>query len=83
MKLDLPEELVRKAEAEAEGCGLSLRDFLTDVLQTRLQQSSVSGGHGGRWKAFYGSLKHLGAERQKIESLVAEEFEQIDSRQWK
>lgn len=83
MTLDLPEELVKKAEAEAGGRGLSLQDFLTEALQVRLRQSSASEGQGERWRAFYGSLRHLGAERHKIESIVAEEFEQVDPLQWR
>ena len=41
-----------------------------------------SGVSSASWKDFYGSLRHLHGEREKIEAAIAEEFEQVDAAQW-
>jgi hypothetical protein len=73
--LDLPDQLLREAQAAAYDRGLSLQDFLAGVLQARLASKQESVGHPASWRGFYGSLRHLHGERQKIESLIKEEFE--------
>ena len=80
--LDLPDQLLREAQAEAADHGLSLQDFLAGVLQARLASKQDNVGHTASWRDFYGSLRHLHGERQKIESLIEEEFEQVDATQW-
>jgi hypothetical protein len=73
--LDLPDQLLREAQAEASDRGLSLQDFLAGVLQAKLAPKQEQPGHPAAWRDFYGSLRHLHGERQKIESLIEEEFE--------
>lgn len=80
--LDLPDQLLREAQAEAADHGLSLQDFLAGVLQARLESKPDHGDRLASWKDFYGSLRHLHGEREKIESLIEEEFEQVDATQW-
>ena len=80
--LDLPDQLLREAQAEASDRGLSLQDFLTGVLQAGLASKKDHVGHPASWRDFHGSLRHLHGERQKIESLIEEEFEQVDATQW-
>jgi hypothetical protein len=80
--LDLPDQLLREAQAEAADHGLSLQDFLAGVLQARLASKQDHVGHSASWRDFYGSLRHLHGERQKIDSLIEEEFEQVDATQW-
>jgi len=79
--LDIPDKLMREAQAEAHGRGLSLQDFVAGLLAERLaaksQTSSVEA-----WKDFYGAMRHLHDERHKIETLIEDEFEQVDSTQW-
>ena len=71
---------MKEAQAEAAGHGLSLQDFLAGVLQARLASKHDSGVGPASWKDFYGSLRHLHGEREKIEAAIAEEFEQVDDR---
>jgi hypothetical protein len=80
--LDLPDQLLREAQAEAADHGLSLQDFLAGVLQARLASKQDHVGRPASWRDFYGSLRHLHGERRKIESLIEEEFEQVDATQW-
>jgi hypothetical protein len=79
--LDIPDHLLRKAQAEAAGKGLSLQDFVAGLLAARLASKQVPAPEA--WKEFYGSMSHLRSERAKIESLIEEEFEQVDAAQWR
>lgn len=79
--LDIPDKLMRKAQAEAAGHGMSLQDFLAGVLEERLASKQVADSPQA-WKEFYGAMRHLHDERSKIESLIEEEFEQVDAVQW-
>jgi hypothetical protein len=80
--LELPDQLLKEAQAEAADHGLSLQDFLAGVLQARLAAKHDAGVSPASWKDFYGSLRHLHGEREKIEAAIAEEFEQVDAAQW-
>jgi plasmid stability protein len=80
--LNIPDQLLRQAQTEAAQHGLSLQDFVASVLKERLA-SMENPTHGSQpWKEFFGSMAHLQGERKKIESLIEEEFEQVDPAQW-
>jgi hypothetical protein len=79
--LDIPDKLLREAQAEASGNGLSLQDFVAGLLEARLAAKRAPASEA--WKEFYGSMRHLHGERAKIEALIEDEFEQVDATQWK
>jgi hypothetical protein len=79
--LIIPDELLREAQAEAAGNGLTLQDFVADLLAARLAPKQAPASEA--WKEFYGSMNHLHSERAKIETLIEDEFEQVDATQWK
>ena len=79
--LDIPDKLLREAQAEASGNGLSLEDFVAGLLEARLAAKHAPASEA--WKEFYGSMRHLHGERAKIEALIEDEFEQVDATQWK
>lgn len=79
--LDIPDKLLREAQAEASVNGLSLQDFVADLLEARLVVQHAPASEA--WKEFYGSMRHLHGERAKIETLIEDEFEQVDATQWK
>jgi hypothetical protein len=79
--LDIPDKLIREAQAEAQGRGLSLQDFVTGLLAERLASKSATASSEA-WKDFYGAMRHLHDERPKIEALIEDEFEQVDATQW-
>ncbi len=41
-----------------------------------------SGVSSASWKDFYGSLRHLHGERETIDAVIEEEFEQVDTAKW-
>ena len=79
--LDIPDKLLREAQAEASVNGLSLQDFVAGLLEDRLAVKHAPAS--AAWKEFYGSMRHLHGERAKIETLIEDEFEQVDATQWK
>ena len=50
--LDLPDQLLKEAQAEAADHGLSLQDFLAGVLQARLAAKHDAGVSPASWKDF-------------------------------
>lgn len=72
---------MREAQAEAQGRGLSLQDFVAGLLAERLASKSMTAS-SETWKDFYGAMRHLHDERPKIEALIEDEFEQVDATQW-
>jgi len=80
--LDLPDQLLKEAQAEAADHGLSLQDFLAGVLQARLAAKHDRGVGSASWRDFCGSLRHLHGEREKIEAVIEEEFEEVDTAKW-
>ncbi|MEI8228093.1 MAG: hypothetical protein WCH77_07490 [Planctomycetota bacterium] len=77
--IDIPDDLFRLAEARASLSGISLRQFVTDILRAQLE-------HEGRqaqttdppWMKGFGALADLQAETARIRSLIEAEFEGIE-----
>ena len=68
--------------AELRSVSRRLHDKVADALEARLAAKNASGA-AEAWKEFYGSMRHLHDERPKIESLIEDEFEQVDASQWR
>jgi hypothetical protein len=77
--LDLPDPLFRKAKATAAERGQSLRDFVAEALQDKLQKPAgrAAPGEPG-WMQGFGKLKRLHKETVRVQSAVDEEFEVIE-----
>ena len=80
--LNIPDQLLKQAQTEAAQHGLSLQDFVTGVLQDRLTPKGEALRGSLPWREFVGSMRHLHSEREKIEALIHEEFEQVDAARW-
>jgi hypothetical protein len=77
--LDLPDPLFRKAKATAAERGQSLKEFVTEALQDKLQRPggrTVPGEPG--WMQGFGKLKRLHKETVRVQSVADEEFEVIE-----
>ena len=77
--LDLPDPLFRKAKATAAERGQSLKEFVTEALQDKLQRPAgrTAPGEPG-WMQGFGKLKRLHKETVRVQSAVDEEFEVIE-----
>lgn len=77
--LDLPDPLFRKAKATAAERGQSLRDFVAEALQDKLEQPQARLMPSyPKWMRGFGRLKRLHKETARVQSAVDEEFEVIE-----
>ena len=78
--IELSEALFRRAKSMAAQEGLTLKQLLTEALESRLDVRT--GAHNGkaapRWMRAYGALRHLRQERKAIERAIESEFEKIE-----
>jgi len=79
--IELPEALFRRAKSMAAQEGVTLKQLLTQALESRLDvRGSARDGKAAapRWMRAYGALRHLRQERKAIESAIEFEFEKIE-----
>jgi predicted DNA-binding ribbon-helix-helix protein len=78
--IELSEALFRRAKSMAAQEGLTLKQLLTEALESRLD--ARTGAHNAkaapRWMRAYGALRHLRQERKAIERAIESEFEKIE-----
>jgi hypothetical protein len=74
--LEIPDALFRRAKSAAAQRGIPLREFVSEVLAEKLR----SAGAGERpWLKAFGKLRGLHAETARIERIIHEEFEVLDT----
>ncbi len=79
---ELPDTLFRKAKAGASMRGMSLRQFFTDAIAEKIRGARP--GNGQRpWMRHFGALKKYSRELDKVDRIVAQEFETIHADDWK
>jgi hypothetical protein len=79
--IELPEALFRRAKSVAAQEEVTLKQLLTEALESRLdgRMSAPYGkAHAPRWIRAYGALRHLRQERKAIERAIESEFEKIE-----
>jgi len=79
--IELPEALFRRAKSMAAQEGVTLKQLLTQALESRLDaRGSARDGKAAapRWMRAYGALRHLRQERKAIERAIEFEFEKIE-----
>jgi predicted DNA-binding ribbon-helix-helix protein len=79
--VELPETLFRRAKSMAAQEGVTLKQLLTEALESRLEaRRSVHNGRNlPKWMRAYGALRHLRHERRTIERAIESEFETIEA----
>ena len=78
--IELSEGLFRRAKNMAAQRGVTLKQLLTEALESRLDaRMAVRNGKAApRWMRAYGALRHLRQERKAIERAIESEFEKIE-----
>ncbi|MEO8025896.1 MAG: hypothetical protein ABI823_05465 [Bryobacteraceae bacterium] len=79
--LELPDATLRKAKAKAAERGVALRQYVTEAVEEKLR--AEQSGEEKPWMKFAGGLRDLKKETQRINRLIADEFERIDPQDWK
>jgi hypothetical protein len=78
--LEFPDTVFRRAKSKAAECGISLRQFVTEAVEDKLQRLSTS--EDRPWMAYVGKLADLHEETTRIERIIEEEFEKIEPEMW-
>jgi predicted DNA-binding ribbon-helix-helix protein len=78
--IELPEALFRRAKSMAAQEGVTLKQLLTEALESQLdaRRRARNGKAAPKWMRAYGALRHLRHERKAIERAIESEFEKIE-----
>lgn len=78
--IEIPDPLFRKAKSLAAERGQTLKDFVADALQARLAAANESVPAGEpEWMAGFGKLRRLHKETARIQGVIDEAFEAVES----
>jgi hypothetical protein len=81
--VEIPDALFRQAKAAAAHQGVSLKEFFTDAVKLKLRIRSDSAKDSPPWMKAFGGLHELHRENRRIGKIIEEEFENVDSEDWK
>ena len=79
--LEIPDVIFRRAKSVAARDGKSLKQFVNEALEAKLNEGASSAMP--EWRKLFGALKAHRVELRKIDAAVADEFERIDPDDWK
>ncbi len=77
--LEFPDPVFRKAKAKAAESGISLRQFVTEAVEEKLNGLSPN---EKPWMKSFGALRHLHKENVRIQKIIDEEFGKIEPEDW-
>ena len=78
---EIPDAIFRLAKAEAAQQGLPLRELVTQAISEKLHRKTSK--EQQPWMKVFGALHDLRDETKKVNRSIREEFEQIDSEDWR
>ncbi len=78
--LDIPDPIFRQAKARAALRGVSLRQFVTEAIEDKVnaQASRRTRSAEPPWMRGFGALADLHEETRKVDASIAEAFEVLD-----
>ena len=77
--IEIPDPLFRQAKSRAAERGQTLKAFVTEALQERLQANASKARPGEpQWMQGFGKLRRLHKETRRIQSRIDERFEVIE-----
>ena len=79
--LEIPDPVFRRAKSAAAERGIPLREFVTEAVRDKLAADAKTGEMP--WMKHFGKLKHLHKETERINRLIEEDSERIDSEMWR
>lgn len=78
--IEIPDDLFRRTKATAALRGESLKDFISDALRDRLDLKASRAVEVPGWRSVFGCARR--EEVEAVDAVIAEEFEQVDPREW-
>ena len=79
--IEIPDAIFRKAKSKAAEQGIPLRQFVTEAVAARLQNTSPN--NPKPWMKHVGKLKDLHQETLRINKIIEDASENIDPEMWK
>ena len=79
--LEIPDPVFRRAKSKAAERGIPLRDYVTEAVMDKLASDAKSSEKP--WVKHMGKLKHLRKETARINRLIEEDSEKVDSEMWR
>jgi hypothetical protein len=75
--LEIPNAVFRRAKSAAAERGIPLREFVTEAVRDKLVTDAKAADKP--WMAAFGKLRQLRKETARINRVIEEEFEQIET----
>jgi hypothetical protein len=79
--LEIPDSVLRRAASVAASRGIPLRQFVTEAIKVKLAAEARPGEKP--WVKLMGKLKHLHKETLRINRLIEQDSEKVDSEMWR
>jgi ParD-like antitoxin of type II ParDE toxin-antitoxin system len=79
--LEISDDLFRQAKATAALRGKSLKDFVTEALQSHLERQTPGASSRRGWQSVFGQARR--EEVESIDAVIAEELERVDPDEWR
>lgn len=77
--VEIPDELFKQAKVLAALEGVSMRQLITESLQQRVMSRSQQTKTEPSWRRAFGAMRSYRKENRRIERLIEQEFEQVES----
>ena len=78
--LEIPDTIFRRAKSKAAEQGIPLRQFVTEAVKDKLNTAPAVSQKP--WMKHMGKLKDLHRETVRINKVIEEAFEEVDSEMW-
>jgi hypothetical protein len=78
--LEIPDPIFRRAKSKAAERGIPLRQFVTEAVEDKLKATPAVGPRP--WMRHMGKLRALRKETRRIDKIIADTFEIIDTEMW-
>jgi hypothetical protein len=75
--LEIPDGILRRAKSVAAERGIPLRALISEALADKLRSEQRS--NSKPWMRSFGKLRHLRKETARINRIIEEEFDQIET----
>ena len=76
--LELPDTLFRRAKVRASKDGVTLKQFVTEAIREKIDDTSRLNAGEPRWRKHFGAARKYSAELRRVDALIEEEFEKIE-----
>jgi hypothetical protein len=81
--LELPDTLFRRAKVRASRGGVTFKQFVTEAIREKLNESAGRGAGEPRWRKHFGSARAYAGELKRVDAQIAAECERINPEDWK